>query len=75
MYFRYFTQVLAWIRDHKDFVHKWIQPVINKFGYHHIEASVRDYSFALSKNSELYFYFLGRINAWFGAISNRKTSI
>lgn len=36
----YFTQVLSWIRDHKDFVHKWIQPVINKFGFHHIEAEV-----------------------------------
>ncbi|KAK9882088.1 hypothetical protein WA026_018934 [Henosepilachna vigintioctopunctata] len=34
----YFTQVLTWIRDHKEFVQKWIQPVVNKLGYYHIDS-------------------------------------
>lgn len=36
----YFTQILTWIRDHSDFVVKWIQPVIDKMGLHHIDAKV-----------------------------------
>lgn len=38
--FRYFTQILTWIRDHRDFVGKYIQPVIDKLGLHHIDAKV-----------------------------------
>ncbi|CAG9767432.1 unnamed protein product [Ceutorhynchus assimilis] len=34
----YFTQILCWIRDHKEYVGAWIQPVIDKFGFHHIDA-------------------------------------
>ncbi|KAL1497613.1 hypothetical protein ABEB36_008543 [Hypothenemus hampei] len=34
----YFTQVLTWIRDNQDHVSTWIQPVIEKFGLHHIDA-------------------------------------
>ncbi|RZC37439.1 RINT1-like protein [Asbolus verrucosus] len=36
----YFTQILTWIRDHADFVTKWIQPVIDKLGLHHIDAKL-----------------------------------
>jgi hypothetical protein len=36
----YFTQILTWIRDHIDFVAKWIQPVIDKLGLHHIDAKL-----------------------------------
>ncbi|XP_076275359.1 RAD50 interactor 1 [Rhynchophorus ferrugineus] len=36
----YFTQILTWIRDHKEHVGLWIQPVIEKFGLHHIDAQV-----------------------------------
>lgn len=30
--------MLTWIRDHQDYVGTWIQPVIDKFGLHHIDA-------------------------------------
>ncbi|XP_017786912.1 PREDICTED: RAD50-interacting protein 1 isoform X2 [Nicrophorus vespilloides] len=36
----YFTQILSWTRDHIDFVSKWIQPVIDKLGLHHIDAKL-----------------------------------
>ncbi|XP_018566371.1 RAD50-interacting protein 1 [Anoplophora glabripennis] len=36
----YFTQILTWIRDHRDFVGKYIQPVIDKLGLHHIDAKL-----------------------------------
>ncbi|CAH0563706.1 unnamed protein product [Brassicogethes aeneus] len=36
----YFTQILTWIRDHREFVGKWIQPVIDKLGLHHIDAKL-----------------------------------
>lgn len=36
----YFTQILTWIRDHVDFVTKWIQPIIDKLGLHHIDAKL-----------------------------------
>ncbi|XP_060522596.1 RINT1-like protein [Cylas formicarius] len=36
----YFTQVLTWIRDHKDVVDKWLQPVIYKLGLHHIDPKL-----------------------------------
>lgn len=39
---RYFTQILAWIRDHMDFVVKWIQPIVNKLALHHIDVKVGD---------------------------------
>ncbi|KAH1025412.1 hypothetical protein HUJ05_010145 [Dendroctonus ponderosae] len=35
---RYFTQILTWIKDHQDYMGTWIQPVIDKFGLHHIDA-------------------------------------
>lgn len=38
--FRYFTQILTWVRDHRDFVGKYIQPVIDKLGWHHTDAKV-----------------------------------
>ncbi|XP_050299116.1 RAD50-interacting protein 1 [Anthonomus grandis grandis] len=34
----YFTQILTWVRDHQDYVGTWIQPVIDKFGLHHLDA-------------------------------------
>ncbi|ENN80735.1 hypothetical protein YQE_02843, partial [Dendroctonus ponderosae] len=34
----YFTQILTWIKDHQDYMGTWIQPVIDKFGLHHIDA-------------------------------------
>ncbi|KAK7791157.1 hypothetical protein R5R35_013325 [Gryllus longicercus] len=36
----YFTQVLTWIRDHEQFVGKWVQPTLNKLGITHISAKV-----------------------------------
>nr|CAI5822245.1 unnamed protein product [Callosobruchus analis] len=36
----YFTQILTWIRDHKDFVEQYIQPVVEKLGLHHIDAKL-----------------------------------
>ena len=36
----YFTQILTWIRDHADYLTKWVQPVIDKLGLHHIDAKV-----------------------------------
>ncbi|EFA07987.1 RINT1-like protein [Tribolium castaneum] len=36
----YFTQILTWIRDHAEFLVKWIQPVIDKLGLHHIDAKL-----------------------------------
>ncbi|CAH1179774.1 unnamed protein product [Phaedon cochleariae] len=36
----YFTQILTWVRDHKDFINKYIQPVIEKLGLHHIDAKL-----------------------------------
>ncbi|KAJ8953915.1 hypothetical protein NQ318_019155, partial [Aromia moschata] len=36
----YFTQILTWVRDHRDFVVKYIQPVIEKLGLHHIDAKL-----------------------------------
>lgn len=39
-FFRYFTQILAWIRDHIDFVVKWIQPITDKLAMHHIDVKV-----------------------------------
>ncbi|KAJ8928351.1 hypothetical protein NQ314_019081 [Rhamnusium bicolor] len=37
---RYFTQILTWVRDHRDFVGKYVQPVIDKLGLHHIDAKL-----------------------------------
>lgn len=39
-HFRYFTQILSWIRDHVDFIEKWIQPVCDKMGFYHIDVKV-----------------------------------
>lgn len=36
----YFTQILTWIRDHKDFLNKWIQPVIDKLGHCHVDIQL-----------------------------------
>ncbi|KAF5269578.1 hypothetical protein FQR65_LT05916 [Abscondita terminalis] len=36
----YFTKVLTWIRDHTDFVEKWIQPVVDKMGLFYIDVKV-----------------------------------
>lgn len=36
----YFTQILTWIRDHKEFVSSWFQPIANKLGYYHINLEV-----------------------------------
>ncbi|XP_045468942.1 RAD50-interacting protein 1 [Harmonia axyridis] len=36
----YFTQILTWIRDHKDFLHKWIQPIVDKMGYCHLDIEL-----------------------------------
>lgn len=36
----YFTQILTWIRDHQDYIGTWVQPVIEKFGLHHMDAKV-----------------------------------
>ncbi|KAG5869846.1 hypothetical protein JTB14_009008 [Gonioctena quinquepunctata] len=36
----YFTQILTWIRDHRDFVEKYIQPVLEKLGFHHTDAKL-----------------------------------
>ncbi|KAJ8916099.1 hypothetical protein NQ315_004465 [Exocentrus adspersus] len=36
----YLTQILTWIRDHGDFVEKYIQPVVDKLGIHHINAKL-----------------------------------
>ncbi|CAG9828087.1 unnamed protein product [Diabrotica balteata] len=36
----YLTQILTWIRDHQDFVEKYIQPIIDKLGLLHIEAKL-----------------------------------
>ncbi|XP_044756636.1 RAD50-interacting protein 1-like [Coccinella septempunctata] len=36
----YFTQILTWIRDHKEFLHKWIQPVVDKLGYCHLDIEL-----------------------------------
>ncbi|KAI4456248.1 rad50-interacting protein 1 rint-1 [Holotrichia oblita] len=36
----YFTQILSWVRDHEDFVTKWIQPIIDRLGMHHIDAKM-----------------------------------
>lgn len=40
MFYRYFTQILTWIRDHKDFLTKYVQPVVEKLGLHYIDARV-----------------------------------
>lgn len=56
----YFTQILSWIRDHTDFVQKWIQPVIDKLGLHHIDAnvfhSIKDFI------QNYFFFFVARVN-------------
>lgn len=36
----YFTQILTWVRDHQDYIGTWVQPVIEKFGLHHMDAKV-----------------------------------
>ncbi|XP_025836467.1 RINT1-like protein [Agrilus planipennis] len=36
----YFTQILAWIRDHSEFVEKWIQPVADRMGMHYIDTKI-----------------------------------
>ncbi|CAG9859732.1 unnamed protein product [Phyllotreta striolata] len=36
----YLTQILTWIRDHKDFVDKYIQPVADRLGLLHIETKL-----------------------------------
>ncbi|XP_050509491.1 RINT1-like protein [Diabrotica virgifera virgifera] len=36
----YLTQILTWIRDHQDFVEKYIQPIVEKLGLLHIEAKL-----------------------------------
>lgn len=36
----YLTQILTWIRDHKEFVEKNIQPVVNRLGLLHIDVRI-----------------------------------
>lgn len=36
----YLTQILTWIRDHKDFIEKHIQPVADKLGLLHIDIKL-----------------------------------
>ncbi|XP_022906211.2 RAD50-interacting protein 1 [Onthophagus taurus] len=36
----YFTQILSWIRDHVDFIEKYIQPIVDKLGLHHVDAKL-----------------------------------
>lgn len=36
----YFTQVLAWIKDHSDWIEKMVQPVANSAGYEKIDVKV-----------------------------------
>ncbi|KAL3877501.1 hypothetical protein ACJMK2_035200 [Sinanodonta woodiana] len=36
----YFTQVLSWIRDHRDFLDQRIQPLLNEAGRHSIDAKL-----------------------------------
>ncbi|XP_023018934.2 RAD50-interacting protein 1-like [Leptinotarsa decemlineata] len=36
----YFTQILTWVRDHRDFVDKYIQPVLEKLGLHYTNAKL-----------------------------------
>ncbi|KAF5293605.1 hypothetical protein FQA39_LY03090 [Lamprigera yunnana] len=37
----YFTKILTWIKDHSDFIDKWIQPVVDELGLYYIEVKVQ----------------------------------
>ena len=39
----YFTQILTWIRDHRDFLQKRIQPLLNEADLNYIDAVVKYY--------------------------------
>lgn len=36
----YFTQILSWIRDHYKFAVQYVQPVVDRLGYLHIDVKV-----------------------------------
>lgn len=69
----YFTQILSWIRDHVDFVVKWIQPLIDKLGMHHIDVKVRSCFLFYIRFCK--FNFIDRINERFGTTCSRKIKL
>lgn len=36
----FFTQVLTWIKDHVQWVQKYVQPVADSIGFNHIDVKV-----------------------------------
>lgn len=36
----FFTQILTWIKDHVQWVQKYIQPIVNSIGFRHLDIKV-----------------------------------